>query len=123
MATAEEQSRMWSEDSVQPDHRPAQTLADPFGILVSVASGWAELPWNHRLSPFPVITLKLSASMQYGHRTGSGMATPPVTKVPKKERWRSGGGVPVDQGNQSGCAIRGTNDPESRIVPSHLPIE
>ena len=35
---------MWSEDSGQPDHRPAQTLADPVGILVVVASGRAELP-------------------------------------------------------------------------------
>ena len=36
---------MWSEDSVQPDHQPAQTLADPVGILVDVASGRAELPY------------------------------------------------------------------------------
>ena len=35
---------MWSEDSVQPDHRPAQTLADPVGILVDVAPERAELP-------------------------------------------------------------------------------
>ena len=41
---AEEQSRMWSEDSGQPDHRPTQTLADPVGILVDVAAGRAELP-------------------------------------------------------------------------------
>jgi hypothetical protein len=41
---AEEQSRMWSEDSGQPDHHPAQTLADPVGILVDVAPGRAEFP-------------------------------------------------------------------------------
>src|SRR5271157_901206 len=41
---AKEQSRMWSEDSGQPDHRPAQTLADPVGILVDLAAGRAELP-------------------------------------------------------------------------------
>src|SRR5271156_3081907 len=35
---------MWSEDSGQPDHRPTQTLADPVGILVDVASRRAELP-------------------------------------------------------------------------------
>ena len=41
---AEEQSRMRSEDSGQQDHRPAQTLADPVGILVDVAAGGTELP-------------------------------------------------------------------------------
>src|ERR1035437_3398297 len=41
---AEEQSRMWSEDPSQPDHYPAQTLADPVGILVDVAAGRTELP-------------------------------------------------------------------------------
>lgn len=40
--------------------------------------------------------------------------------LPKKRDGAVGG---VVQGNQSGCAIRGTNDNESRIVPSHLPIE
>lgn len=35
---------MWSEDSGQPDHRPAQALADPVGILVDVAAGRAKLP-------------------------------------------------------------------------------
>src|SRR5580658_6666133 len=41
---AEEQSRMWSEDPGQPDHRPAQTFADLFRILVNFATGRAELP-------------------------------------------------------------------------------
>src|ERR1700683_3309141 len=41
---AQEQSGMWSEDSVQPDNRSAQTLAEPVGILVDVAAGRAELP-------------------------------------------------------------------------------
>ena len=40
---AEEQSRMRSEDSGQPDYHPAQTLADAVGILVDVAAGRAEL--------------------------------------------------------------------------------
>jgi hypothetical protein len=35
---------MWGEDSVQPDRRPAQTLADQVRILVDVARGRAELP-------------------------------------------------------------------------------
>ena len=35
---------MWSENSVQSDHRAAQTLADPVVILVDVAAGRAELP-------------------------------------------------------------------------------
>jgi hypothetical protein len=35
---------MWSEDSGQPDHHPAQTFADPVGVLVYVAAGRAEPP-------------------------------------------------------------------------------
>jgi len=38
---ADEQSRMWSEDSGQPDHHPAQTFVDPIGILVDIATGRA----------------------------------------------------------------------------------
>jgi hypothetical protein len=45
---AEEQSRVWSEDSVQPDHYPAQTVAEPVGILVDVAARHPELPCFHR---------------------------------------------------------------------------
>src|SRR5580658_296196 len=41
---AEEQSGMWSEDSVQPANRSAQTLAEPVRVLVDVAAGRAELP-------------------------------------------------------------------------------
>ena len=41
---AEEQSRMWSEDPSQPDHYPAQTLAESVRVLVDVAAGRTELP-------------------------------------------------------------------------------
>lgn len=34
---------MWSENSVQSDHRAAQTLGDPVVILVDVAPGRTEL--------------------------------------------------------------------------------